>query len=44
MAARRPEAGVLEFIDGTTLLKLKLGALAHRHGDFERLHFQTQEE
>jgi len=37
------EGEVLEFIDGNTTLKLELGSLAHRHGDFERLHFQAQE-
>jgi hypothetical protein len=35
------EEEVIEFIDGAVNLKLRLGALAQRHGDFERMHFEV---
>lgn len=35
------EGEVIEFIDGPTTLKLRLGVTAHRHGDIDRVSFQT---
>lgn len=37
------EDEIVEFIDGEAVLKVRLGTLAHRHGDFERMHFDAVE-
>jgi hypothetical protein len=37
------EGEVVEFIDGAISVKLRMGALAQRHGDFERMHFRVAE-
>ena len=35
------EAEVIEFVDGPIAVKMRLGAVAQRHGDIERVHFRT---
>ena len=35
------EGNVIEFIDGPSSLKLRLRAVASRHGEFERMHFEV---
>ena len=37
------ESEVIEFIDGPNSFKLRLGKQTHRHGDFDRLHFEVME-
>ena len=37
------EGETIEFIDGTTSFKLRLGKQTHRHGDFDRLHYTMTE-
>lgn len=37
------EGEIIEFIDGANSFKLKLGRQTHRHGDFDRLHFEVSE-
>ena len=34
------EGSVIEFIDGPTSMKLRLRAIAARHGEFERMLFE----
>jgi hypothetical protein len=37
------EGEIIEFIDGANSFKLRLGKQTHRHGDFDRLHFEVTE-
>jgi hypothetical protein len=37
------EGETIEFIDGANSFTLRLGKLAHRHGDFDRMHFTMTE-
>ena len=37
------EGNVIEFIDGSASLRLRLGAVASRHGEFERMYFDTMQ-
>ena len=37
------EGEVIEFIDGANSFRLRLGKQTHRHGDFDRLHFEVTE-
>ena len=37
------EGEIVEFIDGANSFKLRLGKQTHRHGDFDRLHFEVTE-
>jgi hypothetical protein len=34
------EGNTIEFLDGTTALRMKLRAIASRHGEFERMFFE----
>ena len=34
------EGNTIEFLDGATALRMKLRAIASRHGEFERMHFE----